>query len=300
MRKTGFPIRYAGLFFFCVRVFFSLFLLFPLSPLFSLDAQSRLTDALGRNVELKSAARRVVSLSPGVTEILFAIGAGGYVAGRTAYCDYPAAAASVPVVGGFSGATVSVEQIAMLKPDLAIVSADMHQRLIPLLEGLGIAVFTVEPRNFEEVYATIGTVGTLTGCEENAAAVVQAMKSKIARVEARGQRARTVFWELTATPLMTTGGDTFVNEAIKKAGGRNIFENEKSGWIQVSFEQVLLRNPDWIISGSDHAVDAASRPLWRSISAVKNKRIATVDADLVYRYGPRLADAVIAIAEILR
>jgi iron complex transport system substrate-binding protein len=103
-----------------------------------LHAQTELVDALGRKFVLKSASQRVVSLSPAATEILFAVGAGGQVAGRTGYCNYPESALSVPVVGGFSGATVSVESIA---------------------------VFALEPRTFEEVYAVIGIVGQLTGHE---------------------------------------------------------------------------------------------------------------------------------------
>ncbi|MDR2194161.1 MAG: ABC transporter substrate-binding protein [Treponema sp.] len=278
------------------KVFAVLVCLYVLFPLYS---QTEITDALGRKFVYKCAAQRVVSLSPAVTEILFAVGA--VVVGRTEYCNYPSAVSSVPVVGGFSGATVSVEQIAALKPDVVIVSADMHQRLIPLLEGLGIPAFTVEPRNFDEVYAVIGVLGRLTGREQDAAGVVQTMKTKIEQVQkrVRGKKAPSVFWELYDTPLMTCGGNTFVSEAIQKAGGRNIFEHEKTAWIEVSFEQVLFLNPDWILSGSDHSVTVTANPLWKTVSAVKNNRIAAVDADTVYRYGPRLADAVTALARIL-
>ncbi|MDR1073854.1 MAG: cobalamin-binding protein [Treponema sp.] len=281
------------------RIAFLVCFLFSLhAPLY---AQAELTDALGRKLVLRNAARRIVSLSPAATEILFAVGAGGQVAGRTGYCNYPAAALSVPVVGGFSGATVSVESIAALKPDLALVSADMHQRLIPLLEGIGVAVFALEPRNFEEVYAVIEIVGRLTGHEQNAVLVTQHMKAILAHIEerTRGKKAPTVFWELYDSPLMTSGGDTFVNEAITRAGGRNIFANQNTQWMTVSFEQVLALDPEWILMGSDHGIDVTTRPLWKTVSAVKNNRIAVIDADTIYRYGPRLADAVAAIARIL-
>lgn len=266
-----------------------------------LHAQTELVDALGRKIVFERAAQRIVSLSPAATEILFAVGAGRQVAGRTGYCNYPAAALSVPIVGGFSGATVSVESIAALKPDLTFVSADMHQRLVPLLEGLGVMVFALEPRNFEEVYAVIGIVGRFTGREQNADLVVQRMKENLAQVEkrTRGKKAPKVFWELYDSPLMTSGGNTFVNEAITRAGGRNIFANQNTRWMTVSFEQVLLLDPEWIFMGSDHGVDVTTRPLWRTVSAVKNNRIAVIDADTIYRYGPRLADAVAAIARIL-
>jgi iron complex transport system substrate-binding protein len=268
-------------------------------PVLTLSAQRIYTDALGRKLTSNNPAARIISLSPSVTEILFAIGAGKMMVGRTAYCDYPEAVKNIPVVGGFSGATVSVEQIALLGPDLVIISADMHQRLIPLLESLSIAVFAVEPRNFDEVYAVINTLGNLTGLD--AAHVINTMKAKIETTgnRVKGKKRVSVFWELSISPLLTSGGNTFVNEAIKRAGGRNIFEDSTEMWPQVSIEQIILRSPDWILGGDDQKFDALSVPLWRYIPAVKNRRIAFLDANLIYRYGPRLADAVVEIARIL-
>jgi iron complex transport system substrate-binding protein len=248
-----------------------------------------------------------VSLNPAVTEILFAIGAESQIAGVTEYCDYPPAAALVPKVGGFSGATVSVERLAALRPDLVILSGDMHGRIITLLDGLSIRNFAVEPRNFNEVYQTIETLGILTGNGEKAREVIAVMKAKISRAQERqrGGERPGVFWELTGEPLMTAGGNTFISEAISLGGGRNIFEDLSESWPMVSTEEVLLRKPAWIITGDDHGKMVepgalARRPGWQGIPAVREGRIATVDADTLYRYGPRLADAVLAIAEILR
>jgi iron complex transport system substrate-binding protein len=278
-------------------------------PLF---AQIRMTDALGRTVALERPAKRIVSLSPSVTEILFAIGAGSCVVGRTEFCDYPAEALSLPAVGGFSGATVSVERIVALRPDLVIVSGDMHQRLIPLLEAVSIAVFAVEPQDFREVYATIEALGRLCGYEAGAADVVSDMEAKLDRVKTakakpapaadRGgeKRLPSVFWVLFSPPLMTAGGGSFVNEVITLAGGRNIFGDSGELWPQVSIEQVLARKPDWILGGADLNMDAILfAPLLKNLAAVKNRRIALIDADSAYRYGPRLADAVAEIAGIL-
>jgi iron complex transport system substrate-binding protein len=285
------------------RKFHPLILILLLFQTLTLNAQIQMTDALGRKVVLKTEARRIVSLSPGLTEILFAIGAGKKLVGRSAFCDYPAEAALVATVGGFSGVTVSVEQIASLRPDLVLLSADMHSRLVPLLEALSIPIFAIEPRTFDQVYRTIETIGTLTGDRGGAAQVIQVMRAKIRAVEERirGQTPPSVFWELYDSPLLTSGGGTFVNEAIKAGGGRNIFEDSAESWPQVSFEQVLIRKPDWILAGSDNqqALDILKRPLWQGIPAVRSKRLALIDADTVYRYGPRLADAVFAIAAIL-
>jgi iron complex transport system substrate-binding protein len=248
-----------------------------------------------------------VSLSPSVTEILFALGAENQIAGITEYCDYPPETALIPKVGGFSGVTVQVERIAALRPDLVILSGDMHGRIITLLDRLSIRNFAVEPRNFNEVYQTIETLGILTGHGEKARELIARMEEKIRRAQEqrRGGEPPGVFWELSDEPLMTTGGNTFISEAIRLGGGRNVFEDLPELWPTVSTEAVLLRKPDWIIAGDDHGkiVEPGAlsrRPGWQGIPAVKNGRIATVNADALYRYGPRLADAVLAIAEILR
>ncbi|MDR2633461.1 MAG: ABC transporter substrate-binding protein [Treponema sp.] len=263
-------------------------------------------DVLGRSLSVPAAPRRVVSLSPGVTEILFAIGAGDQVVGLTEYCNYPPETASRTKVGGFSGITVNMETLARLKPDMVIISAFMHGRLIALLERLSIPFFAVEPQNFQEVYETIAALGSLTGHVRGSQEVIGLMQEKIRRVqERRGNRqAPLVFWELSDEPLMSAGGKTFISEAISLGGGKNIFEDIDEAWPLVSTEQVVRRKPDWIIAGDDHGKiieprSLARRPGWGVIPAVRQNHIALVNADTLYRYGPRLADAVVRIADIL-
>lgn len=285
-----------------------LILLLGISGLAAQDHQGfplTMQDRAGRTLTLPAPPRRIVSLSPAVTEILFAVGAGDRVVGVTEYCNYPPETAGITKVGGFSGITVNLEQIAALRPDLVILSAFMHERLFPLLGRLSIPNFAVEPRSFEEVYRTIETLGLLTGRGEAARNVTAEMRAKIARAEERrGNRERPgVFWELSDEPLMTAGGGTFISEAIHLGGGRNIFADLSIEWPTVSIEQVLLRQPAWIITGDDHGsinpTQLARRPGWQGISAVREGRVATVSADALYRYGPRLADAVLEISAIL-
>ena len=273
----------------------------------SVFAQQSFTDAAGRSVTLQKSASRIVSLTPAVTETLFAIGAGAQVVGVTEFCNYPAAAASKPKVGGFSGATISIEQIVALKPDLVILSAVMHAKVIPLLDQVNIVSFAVEPASFSDVYRDIQTLGALTGHVNEAAALVSNMKNRIKAVQNIPSTKGTplVFWELWDDPLMTAGGPTFISEAIALAGGKNIFADLAEQWPQVSFEELLIRKPDWILSGTDHGdrmklEDMVKRPGWTSIPAVKNRRVATIESDLIYRGGPRLADAVEALAKILK
>jgi len=259
-------------------------------------------DALGRRYAPAEYPERIVSLNPAITEILFAIGAGERVVGVTRYCDYPPEAGTRTSVGGFSGATVSMEQIHSLEPDLVILSADMHSRIVTLLDELGIQSFAVEPRNFSQVYLTIAVIGEISGCKAGAEEVIASMKEKIFGVEERIRQSERpgVFWVLSEEPLMTAGSESFVSEAIELGGGRNIFGDIKADWPLVSPEQVLIRRPDWIFMGDDIAGTAMfSTPLWQAFPAVREGRTVVLKAGILYRYGPRLADGVAAIAEIL-
>jgi iron complex transport system substrate-binding protein len=258
----------------------------------------------GRTESSGGRPERIVSLSPGVTEILYALGADRELVGVTDYCNYPPQVSEKTRVGGFSGATVSVETIAALRPDLVIVSGEMHGRVVELLDGLGIRSLAVEPENFSEVYDTIRLLGTLTGHGESAQDLIDTMREKIERAALRrqGREVLTVFWELWDNPLLTAGGPTLISEAITLAGGRNIFAELGQRWPEVSYEEVLRRRPQWILSADDHRLDAAllsRRPSWSRIPAVEAGRIASVNADMISRYGPRLADAVLLIAETL-
>ncbi|MDL2229223.1 cobalamin-binding protein [Treponema sp. OttesenSCG-928-L16] len=287
------------------RTLAGIFLFFTLA-LQAHPQEVRLQDALDRTLSFKEPPRRIVSLNPAVTEVLFAIGAGDRLVGVTEFCNYPPEALKITKVGGFSGATVSVEQIAVLVPDLVLASAEMHERIVRLLEAVNIRVFTVEPRTIEEVYAVIDRLGHICGQPEGAGEVISGMKEKIrlAQERRRGRETPSVFWEVWDEPLMSAGGSTFISEALSLGGGRNIFSDMKEHWPQVSLEQVILRRPDWIMTVSDRMGAAspenlAKRTGWSSLPALRNGRIAVIESDTIYRWGPRLADAVLEIAHIL-
>jgi iron complex transport system substrate-binding protein len=209
-------------------------------------------------------------------------------------------------VGGFSGAQVSVERIAALKPDLVILSADMHFRIKAMLEDLGLRTLAVEPRSLAEVYETIALIGRVCGREEGAAEITAEMREKIRRAgeRAAGRERPAVYWELSPEPLISVGGNTFINELIRLGGGWNIFEDLGQDYPEISAEQVLLRRPQWIITGDDYGPPAgpaafASRPGWAGLPALREGRVVRVQADRFYRPGPRLADAALEIAAIL-
>jgi len=266
------------------------------------SGQGAITDALGRSVVLKENPGRIVSLVPAATEILFAIGAGEKVVGVTEYCDYPMEARTRTVVGGFSGATISMEIIRSLQTDLVIVSADMHARVVALLDELGISSFAIEPENFSQVYDTIALLGDICGYADGAAKVIAEMQEKISAVGQRvqGRERPAVFWLLNLDPIMTAGQGTFITEAIELAGGKNVFEDINEKWPLISPEQILLRNVDWILYGNDMGeISLSSNDFWKLIPAVSGSRVVSINADILYRYGPRLADGVELISGIL-
>jgi len=268
-----------------------------------------ITDSLDRQITLKELPQRVVSLAPSLTEILFAVGAGDQVVGVTEYCNYPAEAESREQVGAFSAKTISVEKIVALKPGLVLASGPIHEPVIEALENVGVVVVSVDPATLDEVYEDIELVGRMTGHPEAAAQTVAEMKSRIGEVVAvvetipRAERV-TVFWQIWDEPLMTAGPDTFPGQMIALAGGINIFAELSEDWPTVSVEEVLKRNPAVIVGPDTHGDKltpevVGGRPGWDQIDAVRNKRIHLIDGDIVSRPGPRLADALIAVAQAL-
>ena len=264
--------------------------------------QGTIRDALGRNYVLNEKPLRIVSLNPAVTEILFAIGAGEHIAGVTQFCDYPEEALGKRSMGGFSGAAMSMEQIRSVEPDLVILSADMHARIVALLDELKISSFAVEPRNFTEVYDVIKLIGEITGFSDGAISVITEMKNRIDRVEEyiQDKPRPSVFWILSEEPLMSVGSGSFVSEAIELGGGQNIFADIREQWPLVSTEQVLLRRPEWILRELRHGGGGGDvQEFWRTLSIMRNVKTALVNPDALYRYGPRLAEGVESIARIL-
>jgi iron complex transport system substrate-binding protein len=266
-----------------------------------------LKDDLGREVKLAARPARIVSLAPSITEALFAVGAGPQVVGLTKFCNYPPdAAQGREIVGGFTAKSLSVEKIISLKPDLVFAGGASHKPVSEALEAAGVTVFNFEPKDFAGVYADILTAGALTGNAAQAEKVVADMKARVAKVTAitaaipQDQRIK-VFYEVWDEPLMTAGPATFIGQIIELAAGVNVFADVKEQYPTVSGEAVIARGPAVILGPSSHsegltAAKIGARPGWGELAAVKAGRIVIVDGDIISRSGPRLADALEAVA----
>jgi iron complex transport system substrate-binding protein len=238
--------------------------------------------------------RRIVSLAPSSTEILYAIGVGDRVVGVDQYSDWPAEAAQVQRVG--SDLNPSVERILALKPDVVFIATSANSRELPdELERLGVRVVISHVETLDELWRDIAATGNAVGKHDAAAALVERLRARVAAAHARVAalppvKALVVVW---ADPLTVAGGHSFVDDVIRAAGGDNIAGDTRQPYPQFSVERMLARAPDVIVVGS-HKGGPTLAPLTAhaSLPAVKNGRVHPVDGDLLFRPGPRLVDGI--------
>ena len=277
-------------------------------PTASLIPSTSFTDGLNRTITLSAPARRVVSLAPANTEILFAVGAGAQVVGRDETSDYPPEALPLPTIGGYSG--FNLEAIVALHPDLVLAGGINTPELVASLEQLGLTVyFLPNPGTLEEMYANLETVARLTGHESETSTLVESLKKRVAAVDEKIlplSYAPTVYYELDATDAtkpFTAGPGSFVDLLISRAGGINIGAGLQGQWAQISLEQLVVANPAIIILGDsaygETPEKVAQRPGWGTLSAIQNGQVFPFDDNLVSRPGPRLVDGLEAMAKLL-
>lgn len=259
------------------------------------------TDRLGRSIAFPRPPRRIISLSPSTTELLFAIEGGSALVGATSNCNYPPQALSVQRIGGGTLEGISREILVGLEPDLVLCKWDSHKPLIPLLEQLGIPVIALGPETLDELFGEARLLGRVTGHVSEADVLIGAMSARLATLVARVktiplENQRSVFYEVWDDPLMTAGPQSFIGEIIRLGHMRNIFSDAEVRYPKVSAEAVLARNPDVILAPSTHGEKVefdrlASRPGWSSLTAIERRQVFLIDGDQISRCGPRLLDA---------
>jgi len=263
-----------------------------------------IADNLGRNVTIFKQPERVVSLAPSNTEILFALGLGDKVVGVTEYCNYPLAAQEKEKVGGFS--TVSIERVVALEPDL-ILAVGIHESIVGDLERLGLTVVVLDSKNVDDILENIILVGKVTGQVGVAEELTASMEHRINAITSKVENAEgtEVFYVTWHDPLRTVGPGTNIHELIQLAGGSNIAGDARVDYPIYSLETLIERDPDVIIISSKHGaggptVENIGTLLQdRGISAVRNRRIYEIDADLVVRDGPRVVDGMEEMAKCI-
>ena len=272
-----------------------------------------LIDDLGNVVVLTSPPERIVSLAPSNTEIMFAIGAGDKVVGVTDVCDYPydfaawVEAENMSSIGNYW--QPAVEPIIALDPDLVFAST-ASEDAAESLRNLGYNVLIVEPKTIDGVLESILLIGRATGNHIEAGELVSDLRQRIDTVTNTASEAASipqVYHEVWGPDIQSAGPGTFIDELITLAGGENIFHDAISSFPIVSSETVIEKNPDVIIFPNLYMgttpwgtyEDIESRPGWSAITAIQNDNFYTIDASIISRSGPRLADALEVLAEMI-
>jgi iron complex transport system substrate-binding protein len=264
------------------------------------------SDDAGRRVTLPALPRRIVSLSPSNTEIVYALGLGDELVGNTQYCNYPEAALAVTKVGGFSD--VDIERVVSVQPDLILASNIHEEKVLPSLAQLGIPIMVIHPITLKGINADITLLGQITGQAQKAAELtanlqtrVEAIKTQTAQTTGDKPRILYVTWH---DPLYSAGDNTITGELIKIAGGVNIAA-ELNGYATMTLEQVVERNPQIIVvmssMGSNTSIEYInSESRLQVTEALKKKQVVQVDSDLFGRTTPRIVDALEQLAALIR
>lgn len=257
-------------------------------------AEISVRDDAGATVRLAAPAKRIVSLAPHLTELLFAAGAGERLVGTVEYSDYPPAAKKLPRVGGYS--RPDLEAVAALKPDLIVAwtsgNAPNH---LDKLRALGLPVFVTQPNHLEDIAALLERLATLAGSEASGKAEADKFRQRLAALRsqyANRPKVRT-FYQIWKQPLMTVGQGQIIGDAIAVCGGDNVFGQLQALAPKVTVEAVLAANPEIVVASGM----GESRPdwlddwkRWPQMQAVKRDNLFFIPPELIQRHTPRLLD----------
>jgi iron complex transport system substrate-binding protein len=256
-------------------------------------AALRLTDDAGHVVALEHTAQRIVALAPHLTELVYAAGAGQQLVAVGRYSDYPADAATKPVIS--DAFTVNYEVLTTLKPDLVLVwGSGTPERTKSKLRTLGIPVYEIEIRNVAGLADTLRSIGRLAGTEGVAQARAQAITTDWAALKASyaGRKPVRVFFQLWDAPLMTLSGQHLISSAIAACGGTNVFAELPTLTATVSWEVAVQRDPELVMTAGS-ASEPAKPGRWADfaqVSATRHGEFGRIEGDLIARSGPRFVD----------
>jgi ABC-type Fe3+-hydroxamate transport system substrate-binding protein len=264
------------------------------------EGTSSATDDFGDTVAVAAPAMRIVSLNPSTTELLFALGAGDRMVGRTTYDMWPVAARALPDLG--PGLRPNVEAVLATRPDLVILYAsDDNRDASRRLRAAGVATAAYRVDRIADFERVTRALGALTGDTSNARATVDSVLATIQRVRVATASLPkpTVFWPLYDQPLLAAGGGSFLNELIDIAGGRNIYGFMSTPSPRITVEDLIQRDPEVILLQPASRERYLADVRWRTTRAVRDGRMLLVDTTLVFRPGPRLGEAARSIAMLL-
>lgn len=258
------------------------------------SAEIRVADGTGQIVALPAPARRIVSLAPHVTELLFTIGAGPRVVATVDFSDFPPSARAIPRVGGSSG--IDVERVVMLQPDLIVAWTSGNPKpIIERLRRIGFPVYSTEPRRLQDIAHDMAQLGRLTGTSATAESAAARFLARYRALAARYQRRSPVrvFYQVLDPLLMTVNGEHLISEVLRVCGGENVFAELPALAPAISEEAVLQADPEAIVAGGTEDGWRRWRARWRArteLTAVRRDALYFVSADLLHRHTVRVVD----------
>jgi iron complex transport system substrate-binding protein len=250
--------------------------------------ESLAVDDYGNTVRLAAPAARIVSLSPHLTELLYAAGAGARVVGAVDFSDYPREAAALPRVGGDAG--IDLEALLALRPDLVVAWPNAGSlRAIDRLAGLGLPVFRSEPREFEHIASTLERLGVLAGTQSEARLAAAGFRRRAAELERRyaGRAKVRVYYQVWDRPLLTVNGDHLISKVMRLCGGENVFAALPLIAPEIDREAVLRADPEVIVTSG------AGLDSWKAfpgLAAAASGQLHYIPAALIQRHTPRLLE----------
>ena len=258
---------------------------------------------MGRSLTVPTVVRRVVSLAPSATEVLYAVGAGALVVGADKYSDFPAAVTTVEKVG--ADIDPSLERVLALRPDVVFAATTANnQRSVETMERIGLTVYVSHTSTLAEVIADLRQIADVTGHGSEGAQVAAGLEARIAAVHSRvgtapPTRSLVVVWP---EPLTVAGGGSHVDELIRAAGGANVAAASPQPYPNYSLERLLAQAPSVIVVGTHADANLSVPASFRSLTtlpAVRDHRVHALDGDLLFRPGPRVVDGIERLAALL-
>jgi iron complex transport system substrate-binding protein len=262
-------------------------------------------DEMGRVVRIPQPVRRIVSLAPSVTETLFALGLGDRVVGDTDFCDYPPEAKKKTRIGGT--VNPNIEAVAALHPDLVVATREINRPDSVLsLQRLGISVYVTDPQSVEQVLTSTERLGELMGAGDTGHLLTTNLRRRLGEVDHRlaGLPPKDVLMVVWLDPLMSVGRNTFLEDALRRAGARSIISSPQP-WPTIDLEEVVRLQPEYLIISNDNkeqvqreVAEFQARPVWRRLAAVRNRRFIVL-SEAINHPSPRLVDGIEELARAL-
>lgn len=263
------------------------------------------TDDLGKELVFSSLPKKVITLAPNLTEMIFYINEGNRLIGNTTYCDFPEAAKRITNVGDML--SVNYEKILSLNPDLVFITVEGNNKeSYEKMIQLDIKVFVSNPRDYNGIKKTFSDFGKIFNKEEMTDSILSGWDNSISSVVTDTSifKGKTAMILVALKPVMLAGNNTFLNEFLKLLHIKNIAEDSKMNYPIFNREEVLKRDPDMIIFPADDVFTQNdikdNYPEWKNLKAIKNEMVFIINPNLLLRPGPRFAEALKTLADNIK